>query len=243
MTPQLLQKLIGLNEAQVGYWSSGAGLMLLEVPNGKAVVITRIMIHAFADLPADTDFTDTETVAQYTWHQLRVIGDKGISAFHARHDLRQVPAADQGTAIIPVGITTIDTFINQADNILFELTHFSPGTSMNISVGLLPTTVKFPTNVPVPPAGYGRQQVAGSINTVSSLRAGVNDYEIKMFGSSQVGALTRNSNTSLQWPVNANTALNAPQFAIEYGYLTQPIIQVEYVIVNKNTSAKFSGSV
>lgn len=234
----LISQLIGQGPVQFGTFSSGAGQMVLDVPKDKGIVIFHMRLHAFADLGAGERFTDPAAVLTKAWHQLRVIGTKGINTFHARHKLVNI---SDGTDVytLPNGYTDIDCWLNHNTNVIFELSHVPA--VRTIATGTLPGNIKQPLNAQ-PPGGYGRTGMnnpTASIATVSRVfEAGV--YEIRMFGGAQAPTPAEASSTDIyQWPINASTALNAPQPGIAMGQLTYPLLEVKYILVNKQSDSTF----
>lgn len=241
MTPEQLQKLIAKGDAQFGTFCSGAGVMLLEVPDKKGIIITHMRLHAFADMPNNVEFTNVQTVVARTWHQLRVIGQKGTNTFHTRHKLVQVQETVEGvttTYVLPEGWTDWDVFLNHEGNVVFELSHY-PGFS-SFTAANMPVAVKIPL-LPQPPSGYGIQgqtDPSPSIPTVATMRrAGV--FEVKMFGRATTAAETSNSTTIMQWPITSLSNLATPQFSLTFGQKTIPLLEVQYILYNKNPNETY----
>jgi hypothetical protein len=239
MNKNVLNDLIATGQASYGTYVGTGGLIVLKVPDNNGIVITGITLHAFADLAAGQTFDSLANVVNATWHQLRVIGETGINAFQARHEIREYNVG--GTAFyLPQGLTRWDVFLNHKSNVIIDLIRCAPYLGAAIIVnGTLPATIARPSN-PNVPGGYGKTGAAGSLSSLELLTvAGTWQYRpYNTFTRSNPAGI--DSKTQLVLPTNATTQLKAPQQAIAYGSLTMPIIEVDYILYNKTPDMTYS---
>lgn len=243
---EILNKLIATGKAQFGTYVNTGGLMVLKIPANKGVIITQMTLKAFADLPAGVTFQSMTAVPNFAWHQLRVINAKGINIFHARHELRaQLESSGSGvTVLLPFGQTQWDVFLNYENEVIFELSHAGNNirsvlATMNTLPGLLDQT-----NNPNVPYGYGKTGVAGSLPALEYLTQPAEAWQVRPFNEfTQPNILSGQSSTQFQWGITTPHALNPPQPLINYGTLTHPILEVQYILYNKSPDWTFSSPV
>jgi len=249
MSNFFIDKILASGKARIGYYTASGGQMLLEAPDGNALIITKMRLSAFADLPSGEDFTTIDDrLGRFTWHQLRVNGTMGISVFHARHKLNIVASAG-GTFSIPDGSTTWDKLYIPSDgNILFDLSHAPSIDDYAVNIGPLPEAVKKPTPIQ-PPTGYGQEGYPVFRQTVDLLtwsNASPLSWEHRPFGTYTTPSVARNSSSKFIWSINDTTELNPPLVgvsAIPYGELTIPLLEVEYIAFNKSPDWNFPGAI
>jgi hypothetical protein len=227
-----ISQLIAKGNANPAHFIGNGGLTRLFIPDKKGVIIYRITVSAFADLAPGVLFsTSPILVGNFSWHQLRVRHSKGAQFFNMRHELSSVFTPTLIPFTIPVGKHVFDTWIQcQQPDVLFELTHAPQVTAWIATIDNLPATV----NNDAPPAGYGNAGKPGSFTAVNHLRyTALSEY--KAFGNVNLPFPGTNiSRDTFTWDTNALSILNNPQPTIPFGHLTFPVIQVDYLEVNKN---------
>lgn len=244
MNNQVINKLIAENKGDYGKTVLSGALTILPIPDNKGAVITEIRVKAFTDLPNGRNFDSLSDVIANSWHQLRVISSKGISVFSIRHKLISGKNAVGRDIYLPSGETIYHPFINCEKNVFFELSSFS-----KLAGSLTQTSAQVPnTSTPVynpPPRGYGKVSQVGAVAVNETLRVNAgNIWEERAFNKFTPENVANNvSFTKFQWPINGDTQLNPPQPTIEFGCLTIPIIEVEYMLCNKDQNAFFGNPI
>lgn len=217
-------ELIAKGKAQVARFVGGLGAVSrIQAADGYGLIITKIRLHAFADLPAGQNFTSTADVAATTWHQLTVFTRNGQQQFQTRHELM---FESNLRLLLPVGWTDWDVWINAQDFAFFSLSHVPPKAGWAITVGQVPGNQILPN----PPANYGKDPAG--INTIIHVRwTAAGQFQARPLGVVTPPTLTV-PYLQNQWQIeNGVTSLNPGQPGIVFGERTFPILEVDYLII------------
>jgi hypothetical protein len=239
---EFINGLLAKGQASAGVFNLMSGLAVLKVPDGKAAIIIGYKFHAFADLPEGLDFANAIDVRQYSWHQMRFIGSKGINTMHFRSDVIELNTNSGTRYYAPTGITQSECFFTSDTDIIIEIS----GNGRRVNNWVI-TPNQLPNEVPPlyrePPFGYGKKGPA-SIDQIEYLRElGPSPWDYRPFNSYTPPGAVAQSFTSFQWPLNSNYALNPPQFNLPFGSLSCPLVEINFVVVNKDVTNKFTGNI
>lgn len=240
MITEGLQALIDKGQAELKNFTGTGGQFVIDSPKGKAIVITHIKVNAFADLPLGSDFLalNHPAVHRFFIHVLTVKTKKGVDRFHCRHKkLFYWDGVNQW--VIPQGQIDFDTFLKHEDNVIFQLVHAPDARFYNNVSAPLPQ--QYPNESP--PFGYGN--APGGVATVQSMQlipALWNSKPQGKFAPDQPA--TPISDTSYNYPTVVaagigGTTLNPPLPNLNFNHLTIPVIDIQYVLVNKGTNATY----
>lgn len=231
--------LLASGKASAGVYNAASGLSVINVPEGKAIIIIGYKWYNFADLPANTTFANANQVNLHMFHQMRFIGSKGANTYLFKGDAEPITIS-QTQYYVPYGYVQADCFFVSETPIIIEISHGSQSRNWVVSQNQLPNEV--PVNYQPPPAGYGKKGPA-ALNQVSKItEAGV--FEVNPFNVYEPANPVPVSFNSFQWPINSNYALHPPQWSLNpFGNKTAPQVEVNFVVVNKEASAAFTNNI
>jgi hypothetical protein len=234
----VINRLIASGKAVSGHFVGGTGgVSRIFAPPGKGLIITRIELSAFSDIPDTATFADGDIVAEYAWHQLAVFSQQGTQIFNARHDL-SVMVIGGAFFTIPTGRHIFDVWINARNYCFFSLTHApAPIANWVSNIDRVPPD----QDIPEPPFNYGVSP-GGQTTVTNQIFDAVNGFEGRGMGiiTPEVAAV---SFPQLQWPTNIDSRLNPPIYTIPFGAYSAPVLNIDYIIVAGNPDETFRGAI
>ena len=240
-----IARLIATGQAQPAIYTGVSANNIIKVPrSAKGIIIYSIKLRAFCDLAAGKLFNDYRNVESRLWHQLRVISEKGTQVFNAKWDIMTAVIPGAQILYLPIGEKNINIWFNSEKDIILELSGIGA-----LQKVMTTTTAALASpsqqNYPSPPFGYGKNGTPGAVATVETIRqttgAVGNQFEVRSFNDyTPKNIPSDNSFNSMEWPTYALTNLNPPSFNIDFGHLTLPSIEVQYLVYNKQATANFA---
>jgi len=239
-----ISRLLATGQAQSSVYTTITPNSILTLPkSGKGIIIHKITVKAFADLPAGALFSSFPDVDFHAWHQLRIINAKGTQVFNFKWDLNHNEDNLTGeTVLLPSGELTREIWFNSETDVILEWSGIKNlRVAWNNTIGAMPDIAQL--NYNAPPFGFGKTNQPGNVATVSRVSDVIspipNAFEFRAFGET-LPPLIPNSKTNFEWPLTTQTALNPGQPNIAYGQFTMPNLQVDYIIYNKAPTANFA---
>jgi hypothetical protein len=234
-----IARLIASGKAISGKYTGTGGVTILDAPPGKGLIVYRIEVEPFSDIPVGNLFTQAAPVAFFSWHQLNVWNQQGQQVWQFRDTLNTVLVGAVNVALPSGNCHQFDCWINGANYVTFQLTHApQPFPAWGFALGAVPGGNR---EMPPVPFGYGNEPAPPSLFTPVRVLFPGGASESRPLGQITVPAFSQ-SFLGLQWPIDAATQLNPPQPGIPFGQYTMPIINIYYLIVEGNPTEVMKGA-
>jgi len=241
MIPQELEKLVLCQKAFSKTISLGrSGQLVIPIGQDKTAIIYHFDYFNFIDF---TDPLDLDQLRSRSVHQVIFHTDKSTNNFIIKDDLSitmiEGPGGLQVNEANVTGYYAKDCYLIHDTNIVVSISVAPPVVGTISAPGSPPPEVK----PEVVPGGYGSAPPTAIPQTTN---------ELFPLATGEILALSRKFGTtslptafpvgSLRYPINLTTALN-PTFSLtEEGQRSYPILNIDYVEINKNVADELFSS-
>lgn len=235
MIPAELERLVLCQKAMSKSVSLGrSGQMVIPVKDDKTVIIYHFDYFHFLDV---TDSTDIEQCLARSVHQVIFYTRKSTNNFVIRDNLQLTTILDGAGVLVTScnveGYYSKDTYLIHDKDVIVSVSVAPPAVGTAIAPGSPPRRL----TPEEPPNGYGSDPATAIPQTINEGYAGGIGEIVELsrkFGASS-GA-TPYPVSNFRMPIVAATALN-PTFVLnEFGQRSYPILNVDYVEINRNVA-------
>lgn len=241
MIPQELEKLVLCQKAMSKTISLGrSGQLVIPIKPEKTVVIYHFDYFGFIDF---TDPEDLDEVRDRSVHQVIFRTEKSVNNFIVRDDLQvSMISGPGGLTVNEANVTghySKDCYLIHEEDIVVSISVAPPIVGTASGLGVPPNRLK-PES---PSSGYGSDPATAIPQTVTELyplAIGEMIALSRKFGTSSLPTTFPTGN--LRYPIVAATALNPTFIATSEGQRSYPILNIDYVEINKNVASEIFSS-